>query len=297
MNRTFVIAVNDSAGDREATVRRMARNGTSASGVRGGTGPPMFRHQGPGRTDAENRLLAGILACVGGFANSAGFVLVGTFTSHVTGNVGRFGNDVAAGHLADGATALSMVVAFFAGAFVASMILESAFFGPKANGYAVALVLEAALFALFVATTEVDALSSTRARPVLLCAAMGMQNSLVTRLSGAVVRTTHLTGVVTDLGIEGARWLRWWRGSLGRSIGRTLAFGDNPPEKPSGAKTALLATIALTFTVGATAGAATAIHFARLVMLVPLLALVMCAGYALASARHARDENARNSRV
>ena len=31
---------------------------------------------------------------------------------------------------------------------------------------------------------------------------MGMQNSLVTTISNAVIRTTHLTGLFTDLGIE-----------------------------------------------------------------------------------------------
>jgi uncharacterized membrane protein YoaK (UPF0700 family) len=32
--------------------------------------------------------------------------------------------------------------------------------------------------------------------------AMGLQNSLVTSISNATVRTTHLTGLFTDLGIE-----------------------------------------------------------------------------------------------
>jgi uncharacterized membrane protein YoaK (UPF0700 family) len=32
--------------------------------------------------------------------------------------------------------------------------------------------------------------------------AMGLQNSLVTTISNATVRTTHLTGLFTDLGIE-----------------------------------------------------------------------------------------------
>lgn len=31
---------------------------------------------------------------------------------------------------------------------------------------------------------------------------MGLQNSLVTTISNSVVRTTHLTGLFTDLGIE-----------------------------------------------------------------------------------------------
>lgn len=32
--------------------------------------------------------------------------------------------------------------------------------------------------------------------------AMGMQNALVSMISGSVVRTTHLTGMFTDLGID-----------------------------------------------------------------------------------------------
>src|SRR5690606_16006321 len=35
--------------------------------------------------------------------------------------------------------------------------------------------------------------------------AMGLQNALVTRISNAVVRTTHLTGLFTDMGIEFAQ--------------------------------------------------------------------------------------------
>ncbi|MNV48122.1 hypothetical protein D3C71_1400140 [compost metagenome] len=35
-----------------------------------------------------------------------------------------------------------------------------------------------------------------------LLLAMGLQNALVTKISGSVVRTTHLTGLFTDLGIE-----------------------------------------------------------------------------------------------
>src|SRR5262249_48853279 len=35
----------------------------------------------------------------------------------------------------------------------------------------------------------------------LLCAASGLQNAAITTSSGATVRTTHLTGLTTDLGI------------------------------------------------------------------------------------------------
>ena len=41
--------------------------------------------------------------------------------------------------------------------------------------------------------------------------AMGLQNATITNVSGAVVRTTHVTGVITDLGLEGTQFLIWCR--------------------------------------------------------------------------------------
>lgn len=38
--------------------------------------------------------------------------------------------------------------------------------------------------------------------------ALGIQNAMTTKLSGAVIRTTHLTGLTTDLGILTAHWLQ-----------------------------------------------------------------------------------------
>lgn len=40
---------------------------------------------------------------------------------------------------------------------------------------------------------------------------MGLQNATVTRISGSVVRTTHVTGMITDLGIELADWVDAFR--------------------------------------------------------------------------------------
>ena len=46
---------------------------------------------------------------------------------------------------------------------------------------------------------------------VLLCFIMGLQNAMVTKLSNAVIRTTHMTGIVTDLGIELGKLIYWNR--------------------------------------------------------------------------------------
>jgi uncharacterized membrane protein YoaK (UPF0700 family) len=252
----------------------------------------MFHNQGAARTDAENRLLAGYLSFLGGFVNSAGFVLIGTFTSHVTGNVGRLANDLATREYGAAATALTMIGAFFAGAFVASMTIESGIFGRTSRTYAVALFSEATLLVLFMVTAQLTPESHPRLMDMeaaLLCGAMGIQNSLVTRISGAVVRTTHLTGVLTDLGIESARWFRWWRGNVSDRVHVRLSLGKNPVERPSPIKIMLLGIIAGSFMTGAVSGAILGHQFQHVVMLLPILAISLSGAYALLGRRPARS--------
>lgn len=256
----------------------------------------MFQHQGPSRSDRSNRLLAGYLALIGGFVNSAGYVLIGSFTSHTTGNVGRLANDLAVGNFHAAAFAVTMVVAFFAGAFAASMAIESSFFRKVPYAYSFVLACEAALLLLFMLLARLTTAEHPRildAEAALLCAAMGMQNSLVTRISGAVVRTTHLTGVFTDLGIEAARWFRWWRASLSERVHVRLAFGRAPAERPSVVKVALLVTIAGSFTTGAVAGATTTVYLRHAVMLIPSAAVFFGAAYAFANGREIVAPNSR----
>jgi len=249
----------------------------------------MFSREGSARSERQNRQLAGYLAFVGGFVNSSGFVLIGTFTSHVTGNVGRLANDTALGQYGAAIAALSLVLSFFVGAFSASAIVESRFLssaGPRA--YAVALGLESFLLLSFTALSYVTSGAHARvldAEAALLCAAMGLQNALVTRLSGAVVRTTHLTGVITDLGIESARWFRFWRRSLAAATRIPLVLGQNTPERPSLAKLLLLLTIAIAFMLGAASGALTAVHFRHGSMLIAAFFVICGALHALRNER------------
>jgi len=243
----------------------------------------MFRHQGPSRSARQNTLLAAYLACVGGFVNSAGFVLVGSFTSHVTGNVGRLAGDLATSQLAAAGAAFTMVVAFFAGAFMASLIVESRRFTRTPTAYGVALACEAALLLCFglVASAKLGVTPRLRdGQALLLCMAMGVQNSLVSRISGAVVRTTHLTGVVTDLGIETARWLAYWR----RALRDERTHGREPPVVT---KIRLHLTIFVMFIVGSIAGCVLAMLWHAHVVWVPTGAVLAGSGYAFATAKDA----------
>lgn len=259
----------------------------------------MFRSEGAARTDRQNRYVAGYLALVGGFVNSCGFVIIGTFTSHVTGNVGRFANDLALLELHAAVAAMTMITAFLAGAFVASMAIESDVYGSTTRSYAVALLGEAALLLSFTILSRLTLATHPRINDyeaAILCAAMGMQNSLVTRLSGAVVRTTHLTGVVTDVGIEGARWFRWWRGQMSNRLHVKLALGKKPPERPSVPKIALLCTIAGAFSVGAMLGAVAGVTLKHVAMLIPSFAVMACAVYAFTTKRDEAVPPSRDSR-
>src|SRR4051812_29644352 len=69
----------------------------------------MFHTEGEQRSDRHNQLLAGYLATVAGLVNSAGFILAGSFTSHVTGNVGRLADNLALGHGSAAALAATMI--------------------------------------------------------------------------------------------------------------------------------------------------------------------------------------------
>lgn len=246
----------------------------------------MFQREGAERPDHLNRYLAGYLALVAGMVNSAGFIIIGSFTSHVTGNVGRFADDLALGRPSAATLALIMVLTFFVGAFAASVALESSLLRRRAQVYGSLLLVEAGLLLAFYALSRLLRTDSPRlhdAQALVLCAAMGLQNSLVTRLSGAVVRTTHLTGIVTDLGIEAARWFRYWRAQLGVRTGLRLVAGDDAPRRPPWPKAALLLTIVAFFFVGSACGALLTVHASRFVFIVPSAILLAGAAYAFAS--------------
>jgi uncharacterized membrane protein YoaK (UPF0700 family) len=230
----------------------------------------------------KNAVLAAYLAAVAGFVNSGGFVIVGSFTSHVTGSIGRLGNDLAARDTHAALLALLLIASFFVGAVAASVILNGNF-RDKSSAYGMALLTESAAIAAFVGVAWRYRTLGPRMldlQAAMLCFAMGMQNSLVTRLSGAVVRTTHLTGVVTDLGIEVAHWYRRLRSSPAKhALGDTAQGGRG--------RMLLLLTITFSFIGGAIAGATLMSKTNGWPMLLPALAVGGASAYAFASSRSA----------
>jgi uncharacterized membrane protein YoaK (UPF0700 family) len=169
---------------------------------------------GPHRTVAANRQLGWVLAFVAGAINAGGFLAVRQYTSHVTGMVSALADNLALGELGLVVDGVVGVLSFLAGAMCCAVMVNFARRQRLASEFALPLLLEAALILCFgllgARLSHVEGLL-VPATVVLLCFIMGLQNAVVTKLSNAVIRTTHLTGIVTDLGIELGKLLYWNR--------------------------------------------------------------------------------------
>jgi uncharacterized membrane protein YoaK (UPF0700 family) len=104
------------------------------------------------------------------------------------------------------------VLSFLLGAMCCAIMVNFARRRQLTSEFALPLLLEAALILCFGLMGTWLAHFEGLLVPftvVLLCFIMGLQNAVVTKLSNAVIRTTHMTGIVTDLGIELGKLVYW----------------------------------------------------------------------------------------
>ena len=163
----------------------------------------MLITQGPQRDALIDQKLAVTLASIAGGINAAAFYAVGFFSANMTGNVSALSDHLATGNLKGAWLYFAIVAAFILwAAFCATLLLQGERQGVIGT-HAYVVMLEGLLLAPFVL---IDAYSPTELRiPFLvigLAFLMGLQNAVVTHLSSARVRTTHISGMATDLGIE-----------------------------------------------------------------------------------------------
>lgn len=144
------------------------------------------------------------LAVCAGIVNAVSFQAFDLFVSHGTGATTSIGlgiEGVSSGRHGweQPAKALELVLSFFIGAFACGLLIDKTqvHFGGKAL-YGAALVGNSALLVLSVVIFELmgDELLSG----CLAAAACGLQNAMCTSHFGAVIRTTHVTGTITDMG-------------------------------------------------------------------------------------------------
>jgi uncharacterized membrane protein YoaK (UPF0700 family) len=107
---------------------------------------------------------------------------------------------------------IGSLISFLLGAACSAVLVNWGRRQRLHSQYASPLLLEAALLLCFGLVGSHLALRDTFFVPatvMLLCFIMGLQNAMITKLSGAEIRTTHMTGIVTDIGIELGKLVYW----------------------------------------------------------------------------------------
>ena len=160
----------------------------------------MFR-QGRPRTFQHNLRLASMLSFVAGMVNINGVLSINTLTTNVTGHFAFFAEEFVEDRYQQSFVFILFILFFLLGAFVCSWLVEAVVRRRPNMSHAAPMIIEMAILVLASFWGDAHMVSSVTLACSLLFA-MGLQNALVTKISQATVRTTHLTGLFTDLGIE-----------------------------------------------------------------------------------------------
>lgn len=156
-------------------------------------------------TRKSNLRLGVMLSFVAGATNAGGFLAVGLYTSHVTGSISSIADNLILGDILLTLGAVTSVIAFLLGSMTTAMLINWGLRIQLKSAYCLPLLLEAFMllvFGVFGASIKAISILFVPVTVVILCYIMGLQNALITKISKSEFRSTHVTGLVTDLGIE-----------------------------------------------------------------------------------------------
>lgn len=227
-----------------------------------------LRHlTGQHRTASINRLLGGVLAFNAGAINAGGFLLVSMYTSHMTGFLSMLADNLILGHMTLVLGAVGTLLAFTSGAALTAILVNWARPNRLRSEYALLLLTEAMLllvFGLLGATLNRQTPFAVPLTVLVLAFTMGLQNALVSKISSSQIRTTHMTGVLTDVGIELGKMFYWNRTA-------------SPPEsrvRANRMKLRLFGTLLGMFVAGGVVGAS-GFKYVGFIWVVPLALLLL----------------------
>ncbi|MGH9304386.1 MAG: YoaK family protein [Acidimicrobiales bacterium] len=216
------------------------------------------------------------LAAIGGFVDAIGYLtLYHLFTAHMSGNTVAFGTAVGTGHWAEALRRGVPVAVFVFGVMVGTLInIRAGRAGLRPSLVAPLAVEGAALFA-YVGLVASDltgrsilAGGTTTGNyylaASLLVFAMGLQNATLRKVGTETVRTTYVTGILTDFAISAAHWFIARRSDKHRTSERERGM-------------ALLAGLWFIYTGGGVSGALAHVHFAIWAPVIPAAVIVALA--------------------
>jgi uncharacterized membrane protein YoaK (UPF0700 family) len=224
---------------------------------------PYRRHRAPNASLPHGRLLLGgaLLAGSAGFVNAVLLSFFQVPVSHMSGAVSHLGVAMASRPAAEALGALTIIASFFLGSVVSGVLVGRDTPLPGRR-YAVVLLVQG--LSLAAAGSCLYARVSTGVP--LAAFACGIQNAMSSSYYGLAIRTTHVTGMVTDLGVIVGHWLRHRRFSRW--------------------KAAVLSVMTGAFLIGGVLGAVSIVWLDFRVLYVPAAGtLAAAAGYYLRAAR------------
>lgn len=152
-----------------------------------------------------------LLSFLAGNINTGGYLCCQRFVSHVTGFASLAGISAAEGFWLDALGAITIPLFFLLGVMVSGFLTEKKYanrvhgerYAPVMGLVAllVGLVALGGTFGYFGNFGEAINIKHNFLLLACLCGACGLQNAAISSASGATIRTTHLTGLTTDLGL------------------------------------------------------------------------------------------------
>lgn len=150
-------------------------------------------------------MLASSTAFVAGAVNVTGLIAFFAFSSNVTGHVANLANNIATVDLEDVLSFALWLISFFAGAYVSSYIIKSYNTFSNYKAYSIPLIIEMVILTMIALYCDFFYEKKHIEGEVIvgfMLFSMGLQNGMASIISGGLIKSTHLTGLITDLGAE-----------------------------------------------------------------------------------------------
>ncbi|TDB60020.1 YoaK family protein [Arundinibacter roseus] len=164
----------------------------------------MLRKFSNSRSLKDNIQLGALTAFSAGMVNVASLIIFFAFTSNVTGHYAILAEEIASGQWYQVAVVMGWIVLFFTGNFLSNFIIINLNQKNAYIAHSLPLILEIGCLltvGIYGQYYYQETLTETEIMVALMLFAMGLQNGLTASISNFTVKTTHLTGLTTDLAI------------------------------------------------------------------------------------------------
>src|SRR5690606_19285412 len=171
----------------------------------------MLRKYSTNRTLGDNIKLGVLAALAAGMVNVASFIIFLSFSSNVTGYFAILATELSSGNWQQFLLVGFWVFLYFFGSFISTYMVISLFSNNTYLAHAIPLILEIIcllMVGIYCNYYYNETLLESEILLSLLLFSMGLQNGLTTSISNFQVKTTHLTGATTDLGVLASMLLK-----------------------------------------------------------------------------------------